>query len=396
MASEFHVWELFMGLMGMFGAMLVVLVFVLLPQHRKHPAELILCIAICDLFLALRFVIRAISFLAHPAGYKRPHSMHLIDDDCTTSVVWATIWETGSLSWNAVWCFNFVYQLRYPSKDTEKLFRFYFLYAVLSIVVLLSVVMGTNTYGLASFGTYEFCGEADRSLHSAAVSMVFAYTVCTMVLALASLVYAHNRLGMLSGPESRSLLVHHSAYVVIFFLLWLGQRTINRFHSHVGVHQVFALFWIAQAFFIAAVRLSEPRVLPALLRKFGMPDSWINRLWPREAVIAFSSQHHDPLLESLVDRDDDLFAESDPDTRTSSFSMSMKKFGQQSSFHGSTGGDGGDNPRGAATWGPDPGIRAELELVDAMGSSEQPGPNRSRLEFDDGPDPDALSIHGDM
>ena len=51
MSTNFHVFELLAGLVGVIGALLVIATFVALPKFREHPSELILMVSVSDFFL---------------------------------------------------------------------------------------------------------------------------------------------------------------------------------------------------------------------------------------------------------------------------------------------------------------------------------------------------------
>ena len=60
----FHELELVAGFLSVLGALAVVWCYY--KFDRKHPAKIILIIAILDMALAFKFLLRAASWLIHP------------------------------------------------------------------------------------------------------------------------------------------------------------------------------------------------------------------------------------------------------------------------------------------------------------------------------------------
>eukprot|EP00056_Hartaetosiga_gracilis_P001731 m.47212 g.47212 ORF g.47212 m.47212 type:complete len:89 (+) comp10749_c0_seq1:41-307(+) len=51
MVADFHVFEVIAGSLGVVGASLVFLTFLLLPRFRRHPSEIIFFVTVSDFFL---------------------------------------------------------------------------------------------------------------------------------------------------------------------------------------------------------------------------------------------------------------------------------------------------------------------------------------------------------
>ncbi len=73
-------------------------------------------------------MIRATAWLIYPRDTPDSESMHLIHDNCMTSIIWSALCENAVLAYNGVWCFHIVYQLRNPDDVSASMLKFYHIY----------------------------------------------------------------------------------------------------------------------------------------------------------------------------------------------------------------------------------------------------------------------------
>jgi hypothetical protein len=237
------------------------------------------------------------------ADTTTPRSLHLIADGCVTEIVWGAFTETASQAWNAVWsvfginpvgrggrglpgtralpngtptrallrgptrCFNMALRLRNPTLDTRRYMRYYHVYAW-GLAAVLAVAEGSlHAYVEVYDAGFFFCGQAEASLRNPAILLQTLLTYSQVAVALVSAAYLLCRLRRVQTPAGRRAGRHHAAYVLVFILVWLLQRT---FRVIPGVpaelRHVVTFVWLAQAFLIAGLRLAEPGVARALFR----------------------------------------------------------------------------------------------------------------------------------
>eukprot|EP00051_Salpingoeca_urceolata_P017470 m.238032 g.238032 ORF g.238032 m.238032 type:complete len:380 (+) comp18963_c0_seq5:678-1817(+) len=348
---NFHTLELAFSVVGIAGALCIIAVYIAMPKTRAHPSSIILLIAISDFFLALRFMVRGVAWLVHPDPYAQPRSMHIFDDDCVSSMVWVSLFETLSVAWNCTWCVDLILQLKNPRHSTEHMMRWYILYTSASSAAMTVIHLAHNSMGPIVYGEYEFCGEHDQTLHNPAMVVKFVFTMLQLVVACVSLFYVYQRLRFLTSEldsvQSLGLLKRHAAYVFVFIVLWSAQIIVTVIgHEDMGVHQWVALLWMAQAFPVALVRLSEPHLLPTLIR--GMSCCTPNR--EREPLLddvpSIQTTSQDP--PSPLDKSFFSFSEG---ANASNLSSSSTQWSVE------------------PPWGPSTSVRAELELADAAGGN---------------------------
>ena len=284
---SFHIWECVMSSLSLSGAIVVVAVHYLLPATRAFPSDIILLIAICDFFLSLRFWLRAVAWLAVPEPHDPVRSFHVFDDGCISSLVWSAFFETASMTWNAVWCFNFILQLRYPTSDARKHMPRYHAYCWFFSCALVALQSASGYYGGVVYGEYAYCALTPYRLTNPFVLVDFVFAAIQLAVAVASLIYAQVRLRHVKAhASSRALLNSHNAYGGIYLALWSVHRIVSVVGGPILLHQVVALFWQAQAFFIACVRLAEPGLLPSLLAALGVPLALVRAWFPASRRVA--------------------------------------------------------------------------------------------------------------
>eukprot|EP00052_Salpingoeca_macrocollata_P022198 m.192484 g.192484 ORF g.192484 m.192484 type:complete len:425 (+) comp21742_c1_seq1:765-2039(+) len=293
--SGYHAAAFVFSLLGMLGSLTIMFVYWKMPQRRAYPAPIILMIAISDLALGTRFFVRSVAFLVNPDGPTDGVSLHIVHDDCLLSVLWMGLAETSSETWNALWCLNLIYDLKYPTRESRDFFKFFNLLVVLLSAGMTTLFLAEKHYGTVAYGGYVSCSLQGDTLSTASLAVEFILTVLCIGAAIVSLIYLYSRLRTISEEDGKRMLRNHTAYVMIFLFVWLFQRIVQFVGGHNLLHQVSIVLFQGQAFFVCIVRLTEPRILPSLLLLCGVSGDWVRKYWP-----SFTYADDDPLLERLT------------------------------------------------------------------------------------------------
>lgn len=264
-------------------------------------------------------------------------SLHIFDDDCVSSVTWSIVAETASQAWNCIWCLNVMYDLMFPINDSSRFMNFYHLWAWSCTAAMTTAILVLDQYGGVEYGDYVYCGIPNSTFSTLSSSIEFFFTIFCLIWAMVSLAYTWRRLGTLHDKDAIHMLWIHSAYVLVFIILWLGQRTASMIHSSSLFHQIVSLLWQAQAFFVCIIRLQEPLIVPALLMSLGL-SGIVHRFWPKLNPNALTER-------LLTDEDMSMLVE----------------MPQSASGHGGS----------HSVWGVSNMLRAELEVTDSLGMPAQ-------------------------
>lgn len=172
-----------LGLASLLGTIAVIAVS---RRVRDHPSTIILIITVVDLLYTLKYMVGALAWLCGARDER--DSFHLINDDCVSSLAYGQFMGMASISWNAVWIYDFLCVLYNPLRRTDGQRRWYHVYVW-------TLCVGTTIYVLAA-GVAE-----DSNDHTCWVradnadSLIFEIPLYAyMLLALFSLAYAVVRL----------------------------------------------------------------------------------------------------------------------------------------------------------------------------------------------------------
>ncbi|EGD78938.1 hypothetical protein PTSG_01912 [Salpingoeca rosetta] len=363
--GNFHVFELLAGCVGVVGALLVVGTFWLLPKFREHPAELILFVSICDLFLSLKFLVRGAAWLAPGPSYEDARSFHLFNDGCTSSIVWSAVFETASISWNAIWCLHLMYQTRFPDRDASVLVKFYHVYVWAMVAANIAIQLTTSDRGTSSSANgYHYCSLLPHTVHNTAIMFDFVVSMASVGVALCSLVYTWIRLGCGVSKEVHALALRHYAFCLIFIFLWTAEKSFVVWRVSSNFHTAVGVLWQAQGFFVALIRLSEPGLLRALLRRFRCRNSGIGDYGDADS--------------SDDDDDDDMAARQLLLAPWSGLHICEQSEPTQ------------------GTWGASSSIRAELAVTDSLGPVNARRPPPAAPSRYKGPSSPRKQYYGDL
>ena len=100
---------------------------------RDHPSAIILIITLVDLLYTLKYMVGALAWLLGQRDERA--SFHLIDDDCVSSLAYGQFMGMASISWNAVWTYDFLCVLANPLRRTDGQRRWYHVFVWTTCVV---------------------------------------------------------------------------------------------------------------------------------------------------------------------------------------------------------------------------------------------------------------------
>eukprot|EP01147_Barroeca_monosierra_P005114 gene5114-153_t len=258
--SEVHGLEILAGSVGIIGALLVAASYALLTNFRNHPAEIVLIVSLCDLFLttcsldqltkqrvqSTKFFVRGIAWLVHPKGYKDVRSFHIFSDDCASSIAWSAFFETASVMWNGA---------RFPEKDASKFVKYYHGIVWSTVLLNIAVQLAAISVLLGLLNSPFLCHfKPDKPSHAytasnSAVAIDYFIAMSAVAVAAASMVYTSIRFGLGISTETRNLAIRHYIFSIIFIFLWTAEKSFVISENQSIFHTAIGLLWQAQGFF---------------------------------------------------------------------------------------------------------------------------------------------------
>eukprot|EP00743_Colponemidia_sp_Colp-15_P011609 GILK01013002.1.p1 GENE.GILK01013002.1~~GILK01013002.1.p1 ORF type:complete len:750 (+),score=107.91 GILK01013002.1:27-2252(+) len=312
------------GSVSILGAFAVALSFCLSPVMRKHPAVMLVYIAVCDAMFALHWLVSGI----FTPPVEQGHGAY-----CATHAAISIFFTLGSLNWNFLLCVDVLFTVYRPFDDAKRRMIWYHLYAWLVSAAGVTEVFATGNYGIA-FHTACCILKASSSEWVFAIP-IFVYAIFAFISCI--ICWRHLRNGLPVCKKQRSVfLKRHFLCVLSFAVLWVfpGLMHIaivtgfNEDTTLFALRSVSAFTMSIQGLVIAFIRFSEPPVRHAFLRLF-------NR---RFGNLSIGSDLQQPLVDNASISDD-----------TTATSLSSSVFDRSPSYKVSDASEDADSDRCSET-----------------------------------------------